>query len=234
MTGIANAFRLGIFIMMKYPEIGKVKSRLAQSIGDEAASNLYRMFIQDTLTNVESLEIPFHMNVYPPRSTERFIQWLGPSYQFFQQQGTNLGDRLHNGFLTMFKKEYQHVLALASDSPDLPKTILEEAVSSLQTHKVVIGPTFDGGYYLIGFSRNLFIPRAFEEISWSTETVFHETLSRIESVTNQVYVLPKWADIDTKSDLQEFYTKYQSQRPITLHTMKYLSSNPELVRILMS
>ena len=234
MENSTNTFRPGIFIMTKYPEVGKVKSRLAQSIGEEAASNLYRTFIQDTLTTVESLDIPFHINVYPPESMESFAQWLGPSNRFFQQQGMNLGERLHNGFLKMFESEYQQVIALASDSPDLPKAILEKAVSSLQTHKVVIGPTSDGGYYLIGFSRNFFIPKAFEEISWSTETVFHETLSRIKSVTNQVYVLPEWADVDTKSDLREFYTKHQLQSSIALHTMKYLSSDPELLRILLT
>ncbi|MHA1951848.1 MAG: TIGR04282 family arsenosugar biosynthesis glycosyltransferase [Candidatus Thorarchaeota archaeon] len=146
----------GIFVMMKYPEVGKVKARLAQSIGEEAATSLYRTFIQDTLSTVQSLDIPFHIAMYPPESQERFAQWFGPSYRFFLQQGTDLGERLQNGFATMFKKEYQQVIALASDCPDLPIEILQTAVSSLQTHKVVIGPASDGGYYLIGFSYDLF------------------------------------------------------------------------------
>ncbi len=229
-----NTLRPGIFVMMKYPEVGGVKARLAQSIGEEAAASLYRAFIQDTLTTVRSLDIPFHIAVYPPESHEQFAQWLGPSYQFFHQQGMNLGKRLQNGFATMFMNEYQQVIALASDSPDLPIEILQTAVSSLQTNKVVIGPATDGGYYLIGFSNDFFIPDAFEEISWSTETVFQETLSRIESVTHQVHVLPQWADIDTKSELKEFYETYQMQPSKTLHAMKYLQSNPELLRILFS
>jgi hypothetical protein len=229
-----NTLRPGIFVMMKYPEVGRVKARLAQSIGEEAAASLYRAFIQDTLTTVQSLDIPFHIAVYPPESHGQFVQWLGPSYQFFHQQGMNLGKRLQNGFATMFMNEYQQVIALASDSPDLPIEILQTAVSSLQTNKVVIGPATDGGYYLIGFSNDFFIPDAFEEISWSTETVFQETLSRIESVTHQVHVLPQWADIDTKSELKEFYETYQVQPSKTLHTMKYLQSNPELLRILFS
>jgi len=234
MESTTNALRPGIFIMMKYPEVGKTKARLAQSIGEEAATNLYRAFIQDTLITVQSLDVSFHIAVYPPESQEKFAQWLGPSYRFFHQQGKNLGKRLQNGFATMFKKEYQQVIALASDSPDLPIEILQTAISSFQTHKVVIGPASDGGYYLIGFSYDLFIPDAFEKISWSTETVFRETLSRIESVTNQVLVLPEWPDIDTKSELQKFYEAHQLQPSKTLHTMKYLRSHPGLLRILFS
>jgi len=99
---------------------------------------------------------------------------------------------------------------------------------------VVIGPASDGGYYLIGFSHDLFISEVFEDISWSTATVFRETLSRIESVTSQVHVLPEWADIDTKSDLQKFYETYQLQPSKILHTMKYLRSHSKLLQILFS
>ena len=234
MEDTLNTVHPGIFIMMKYPEEGKVKLRLAQSIGEESATGLYRAFIQDTLASVCALDIPFHIAVYPPESQGEFTQWLGPSYQFFHQQGTDLGQRLQNGFVTMFKKEYEQVVALASDSPDIPTEILETAVISLQTHKVVIGPSTDGGYYLIGFSRELFIPQAFEEITWSTDSVFKETLSRIESVTHEVHVLPEWADIDTKSDIRKFYETYQSQTSKKLHTMKFLRNHPKLLHTLRS
>lgn len=220
--------------MMKYPEDGKVKARLAQSIGKEAATDLYRAFIQDTLTTVQSLDIPYHIAVYPPESQERFTQWLGPSYQYFHQQGVDIGIRLQNGFATMYTKKYQQVIALASDSPDLPIEILQEAVSSLQTHKVVIGPASDGGYYLIGFSHDFFISEVFEDILWSTATVYRDTLSRIESVTSQVHVLPEWADIDTKSDLQKFYEVNQFQPSKNLHTMNYLRDHPGLLQTLIS
>jgi rSAM/selenodomain-associated transferase 1 len=218
---------------MKYPERGMVKVRLSQSIGEEAATDLYRASIQDTLTTLQSLEIPYHIAVYPPESQDLFTRWLGPSYQFIHQQGKNLGERLKNGFETMFKKKYRAVIALASDSPDLPIEILLEAVSSLQTHKVVIGPATDGGYYLIGFSHDLFIPDVFEDIAWSTATVFRDTLVRIESVTSQVYVLPEWADIDTKSDLRKFYETNQLHPSKTLHTMNYLLSHPRVLQILL-
>jgi len=234
MESTTNTLHPGIFIMMKYPEAGKVKVRLAQSIGEEAATRLYEAFIQDTLATVQTLDIPFHIAVHPPESQEKLARWLGPSHRYFHQEGANLGERLQNGFATMFDKGYQQVVALASDCPDLPFEILQEAVASLQTRKVVIGPAPDGGYYLIGFSRDLFIPSAFRNISWSTDTVLQETLSRIESETKLVHMLPEWQDIDTKSDLQDFYEKYESQPSDTLHALKYLRSNHGLLQILFS
>ena len=234
MAVIDTTFHPGIFIMMKYPEVGKVKSRLAKSIGDEAATSLYRTFVQDTLTTVQSANIPFHIALYPPESQDEFARWLGRSLEYFPQEGTNLGERLQHGFSVMFKKEYRQVIALASDCPDLPSEILQTAASHLQTHKVVIGPAPDGGYYLIGFSSDLFVPDAFVGLSWGTESVFQETLARIELVTNQISILPEWQDIDTENDLRNFFEAYQLQSSNTLHTMKYLRNQPELLQILFS
>jgi rSAM/selenodomain-associated transferase 1 len=230
MTDTTSIPSFGIFIMMKYPKVGRVKARLAQSIGDESATNLYRMFIRDTLTTVQDLDIPFYIAVHPPESQKQFAKWIGPSYQIFQQQGIDIGERLQSGFTTMFERGYKQVIALASDSPDLPIEILREAVSALQSHKAVIGPASDGGYYLIGLSHDHSIPGAFEDISWSTETVFRETLSKIKSVTQRVHILPEWADIDTKSDLQKFYEKHRLQNSCDSHTMNYLCSRPELLQ----
>lgn len=234
MVTCERLLRAGLFIMMKYPEAGKVKKRLAESLGEEAATNLYRAFIQDTLEAVQSLDVPYHIAIHPPESQKQFVQWLGPSHQFIQQKGTNLGERLQNAFITMFKKGYQQVIALASDSPDLPVEILQNAVSSLQTNKAVIGPASDGGYYLIGFSNDFFTTEFFVDIPWSSESVFHDTLLRIESKTNQNHILPEWEDIDTMSDLQEFYEKDRHQTSRELHSMRYLHSHPHLFQKLVS
>ncbi len=234
MSSIANRFRPGVFVLMKYPEKGKVKSRLAKSIGEEAAMNLYRAFIQDTLKTVRSLDIPFYIAVYPPESEELFEQWLGPSHRFFRQKGINLGERLRNGFSTMFEKGYHQVIALASDCPDLPIELLQKAVYTLQSQEIVIGPAPDGGYYLIGFSKDCFHPVVFDKISWGSDTVFQETLKRIESVTSKIHILREWPDIDTKSHLRQFYKTYQLDSSNTLHSMKYLHSHPKLVQILFS
>jgi rSAM/selenodomain-associated transferase 1 len=234
MDNSKKAISPGLFIVMKYPEVGKVKSRLASSIGEKSACNLYRACIQDTLATAKSLDIPFHIAVHPPESQERFVQWLGSSYSYFHQEGMNLGERLHNGFVTMFSKGYDNVIALASDCPDLPSKILKTAFTKLRTHSAVIGPAPDGGYYLIGLSLEDIIPDIFRNMKWSTDTVFQATLSILEAETERVHILPKWRDIDTKSDLRKFYEKHHSQSSKTLYTMKYLQRNPEILRILFS
>ena len=234
MDGTSISPSSGIFVMTKYPEAGKVKSRLAKSIGEEAATGLYRAFIQDTLTTVQTIDVPFHIAMYPPDYQKQFIQWLGTSYKFFPQRGTNLGERLHNGFVRMFENGHDAVIALASDCPDLPVEILRAAVDGLQNNGVVIGPSRDGGYYLIGFSQEHFIPDVFKDITWGTETVFQETRTRIELVTKQIHVLPEWPDIDTKDDLQKFYETNQMQPSMALHAMNYLRSHPGLLHKLFS
>jgi len=223
-----------IFVMTKYPERGKVKLRLAQSIGEEAAASLYHAFIQDTLQTVQALDIPFRIAVHPPESQEKLTQCLGRSYACFPQRGANLGERLHNGFLRMFSEKFQQVIAVASDCPDLPLDILQAAVQSLQSNEVVIGPAPDGGYYLIGFTKDSFIPAVFQDISWSTDKVLDETLERINLDPEQIHILPKWKDIDTKADLQEFYLMYRTHQQDALHSMKYLFDHPELVQMLLS
>jgi rSAM/selenodomain-associated transferase 1 len=234
MEGDSNRLHPGIFIMVKNPELGKVKRRLAQSIGEEAATGLYRMFVRDTLSTVGALDIPYHIAVHPPESQEQIAEWLGTSHRYIHQRGTNLGERLLNGFITPFEMKYRQVIALASDCPDLPIEIIQAAISNLQTHEAVIGPAPDGGYYLIGFTHDNFIPNVFRNISWSTNMVFQETLSRMRSESQHVHVLPEWQDIDTKSDLLDFYKKYQARPSDTLHAMKYLRSHHGLLQILSS
>jgi len=227
----ATEFIPGIFIMMKYPREGSVKSRLAKSIGKNAATALYRAFIRDTLLTVESLEFPFHLAVFPPEALEKSVNWLGASYEFFRQEGVNLGERLHNGFTRMFEEKYEQVIALASDSPGLPPDILYKAVSSLQRQDSVLGPAFDGGYYLIGFSKESYIPEVFEGIAWGTEAVFNKTLSLLKSVSRQVHLLPEMTDIDTVSELRKFYDTCQMQPSKAPHTVSYLRSHPDVLRL---
>ncbi|MHA2426151.1 MAG: TIGR04282 family arsenosugar biosynthesis glycosyltransferase [Candidatus Thorarchaeota archaeon] len=229
-----NTTQSGIFIVMKYPEKGEVKSRLAKSIGEDSATNLYRAFIQDTIDTVESLEFPFHLAISPPDAQEQFTRFLGFGYNFFPQRGANLGERLRNGFHTMFDAGYTQVIALASDCPDLPAHLLKEAFSCFQSHDVVLGPAPDGGYYLIGFSKDTFIPEAFDSLSWSTDTVLQETLARIKPFSERIHLLSEWQDIDTKNDLREFYNTHQLQTSTALRSMTFLRSHPELVKALFS
>ena len=109
-----------------------------------------------------------------------------------------------------------------SDIPDLPESILSEAFRSLDDHDAVLGPARDGGYYLIGFRRDTFVPDVFRGIEWSTDRVFAETRRKLEQATRSVYLLPEWSDVDTPEDLRDLKERNEGTAFAKSRTMKYL------------
>lgn len=191
-----------ILLLVKYPEKGKVKVRLARRIGDDFVVELYRNFVLDSLSTLKRSGISFVICFYPADTLEKFKTWLGAHYEYIPQRGKDLGERLKNGFVDVFSRGFMSAMAIGSDSPDLPEDILEEAQEALEMHDVVIGPSPDGGYYLIGFKLNKFLPEAFDGITWSTEVVFRETIERLKEVGRDVFILPPWNDVDEFDDLK--------------------------------
>jgi 2-phospho-L-lactate guanylyltransferase (CobY/MobA/RfbA family) len=102
----------------------------------------------------------------------------------------------------VFSRGCCDALIVGSDSPDLPSRFYDEALAALRDHDVVVGPAYDGGYYLIGFRRETFLPDAFAGISWSTPEVFTRTLVILRNCGRRVHLLPPWWDVDTIEDLR--------------------------------
>lgn len=219
-----------IFLLVKYPEKGKVKVRLAKQVGDEVVVQLYKNFVLDTLSTLDSSGISFILCFYPKVALMKFERWLGSRYEYIPQRGMNLGERLRNGFMDVFSTGFSRVIALASDSPDLPEKILLEACAALQTHDAVIGPSLDGGYYLIGFQQNTFFSDTFKGIRWSTKSVFNGTIDKLRKGKRSIHILPCWADIDTCEDLKNVAEK--SKNPnfhSSSKTMKYLLHHTNII-----
>ena len=118
---------------------------------------------------------------------------------------------------------------MASDCPDLPEEILLEANSALENHDAVIGPSTDGGYYLIGFQRTTFSSKAFEGIAWSTASVFKETIEKLKHERRTIQVLPEWSDVDTFEDLKALATRSGNSIFGSSSTMKYLNDHQEIL-----
>jgi rSAM/selenodomain-associated transferase 1 len=116
--------------------------------------------------------------------------------------GENLGERMKNGFLEAFSMNFKRVVLIGSDIPDLPLEFIEEAFTSLLEKDAVIGPSTDGGYYLIGFKDKSFSPRVFEGIPWSTKRVFEETMNVSKQEELLVHTLQPLTEIDTIEDLR--------------------------------
>jgi uncharacterized protein len=194
-------------MFVKMPERGMVKSRLAVSVGKDAALGLYKCFVSDIIGTLTGGGYPLAIFFHPPESRERVVQWLGDEHTLFPQAGDDLGERMKNAFKTVFSQGLRSALLVGSDSPDLSSQIIDEALISLKDHDVVLGPSCDGGYYLIGFRADTFLPEVFDGIIWSTPEVFKETLDALKKANSRLHILPKWRDIDTLDDLKALYLK---------------------------
>lgn len=196
-----------LLFFIKSPEKGRVKTRLASAVGDEMAVRLYRRFLLETLFTLNRGTFLFYLCFYPENSLSDLKGWLGDDYLYMPQKGEDLAERMKNGFIDAFAMNFKRVVLIGSDIPDLPLEFIEEAFTSLQEKDIVIGPSLDGGYYLIGFKDKNFSLRVFEGIPWSTKRVFEETMKILKQEGLTVHTLQHWRDIDTIDDLKNLPRK---------------------------
>lgn len=179
-------------------------------VGDDMALNLYRGFLLTMLSTLQEGKFPFYLCFYPENSLNDLKEWLGGNYRYLSQRGKDLGERMRNGFAQAFAKGFKRVVLIGSDIPDLPLAFIEEAFTSLEEKDAVIGPAYDGGYYLIGFKNGTFVPQVLEGIPWGTESVFEDTMKILKQKKKKVHILQRWRDIDTIEDLRDFIAKKPS------------------------
>ena len=211
-----------VLFFVKYPVQGTVKTRLAAELGDEVVVELYKNFVLDTLSTIRGLNVPFRICFHPESTRDKMKGWLGEQYTDIAQDGSSLGQRMKNALAQTFKDNFSRAILVGSDSPDLPAVFLMQALQSLESHHAVIGPSSDGGYYLIGFSKAHFLPDAFDGISWSTENVFQQTLDVLEGHSRNVHILPQWFDVDTLVDLNELIVRNRNTIFNKSMTLAYL------------
>ncbi|MCP5108683.1 MAG: glycosyltransferase [bacterium] len=197
----------GLVLFLRYPQIGQVKTRLAKDLGAELTLRLYECFIRDMTAKLEMLPYGLHLFVTPAGKMNDMADWLGKEFPFHAQEGADLGARMKNAFEKMFRLGFDRCVLTGSDFPDLPVTVFHDAFAKLEKAEAVIGPTADGGYYLIGFQRDHFRPAVFNGIRWGTETVFRETMTVLEQENVQTETLRRWWDVDDINDLKDFYRR---------------------------
>jgi len=168
---------------------------------------------------------PLTIFFYPPQSEQKIAGWLGKEHTFLPQNGDDLGERMKNAFRTVFSQGVASAILIGTDIPDLPARIIDEALTSLTDHDAVVGPAYDGGYYLIGFRADTFLPQAFDGISWSTPDVFAQTLRTLETAGSRVHVLQRWRDIDTFEDIEALFRDSQSTPFMGSATIRYMRHN---------
>jgi rSAM/selenodomain-associated transferase 1 len=193
-----------LIVFVKSPEAQSVKSRLGSVIGELKARQLYRHFVEDLLDNLDRGDYCLKIFFYPPDRLQTVTGWLGHDRSYEPQTGCDLGERMKNAFEKCFSEGFDRSILIGSDSPDLPREIIEEGFAALASVDAVIGPARDGGYYLIGFRATTFLRDTFSGIPWSTEGVLTSTLAILDEKGLKVTVLPTWRDIDTYEDLKAF------------------------------
>ncbi len=209
---LLNASRIkgkcALGLMAKVPSAGAVKTRLTPPLTPEEAATLSMCFLRDMTSNLAGLREDGMEGIvlYTPVGAEKILHDLLPnSFRLVPQRGETLGERLVNAAAELLDDEFDSVCLINSDSPTLPSKIFKTATTLLaqEGDRVVLGPSEDGGYYLVGLKR----PHRslFERIAWSTADVLAHTIDRAAEMDLPVDLLPAWYDVDDEAALRLLY-----------------------------
>lgn len=188
-----------LIVFAKEPENGQIKTRLEGYLSKEQCKLLYEAFLMDTMNIAMDVKCDKRILAYTSTGDPIFIKDNFSNFELFEQLGQDLGERMFNAFSYAFASRAEKVVIIGSDSPTLPSKLIDEAFNKLDENDIVIGPTKDGGYYLIGFT-SLF-NGVFDNIEWSTSKVFEETLENIKKIGKSCFILKEWYDVDNHDDL---------------------------------
>jgi len=187
-----------LIIFTRNPELGKCKTRLAKTIGDQSALDVYKYLLVHTATVSKGVDADRF--VFYSEAIQTNDIWYNKNFNKKLQRGSDLGERMQNAFQELFDLGYKNVIIIGSDLLDLNANTISEAFQLLENNDVVIGPATDGGYYLLGLKtihKNIF-----KNKNWGTETVRNDTLSDLKNST--VAMLKELNDIDTFENMKHY------------------------------
>jgi len=191
-----------LIVFAKEPQKGKVKTRLSRHLSQEGCLKLYKELLADTLGRARKIKCSHKVLAYDSASKKPvYLKKIAADFQFYKQEGGDLGERMFNAFKA-YAAPGACVVIIGSDSPNLPLTYINRAFLELSKRDLVLGPAYDGGYYLIGLKEPC--RKIFKGVKWSCCSVFKETLKRIRELKKTTAILPPWYDIDTPQDLKYF------------------------------
>lgn len=196
-----------LLVFMKYPEEGKVKTRLARHLGIGSAAVLYKRMVMHLMKKLDDAgpKGPFSARIVfsPPERESDMRNWLGSGRIYMPQRGEDLGARMGNAFRDVFARGCKKAVIIGCDIPGLNPELIIKAFNVLAGTGAVIGPSMDGGYYLIGFQRVKFVPQIFDGIPWGGKEVFKKTIDKFPP-DYKIFILPQLRDLDTIEDLMAF------------------------------
>jgi rSAM/selenodomain-associated transferase 1 len=188
-----------LILFVKNKELGKVKTRLAKTIGNEKALFIYKALLQHTCRvagGVDALRKVYYSNFVDSND-----EFEGDLFEKRIQVEADLGIKMYEAFKESFGEQAEKVILIGSDCYEIDSTIIENAFKSLDDNDFVLGPANDGGYYLVGMKK--LSKSIFENMVWSTENVLLDTIIEIKSQNKSFFLLPTLTDVDEEKDLGE-------------------------------
>ncbi len=216
-----NKSENALIIFVKYPEKGKVKTRLAKKTGEAKATGIYSIvakYIIDKFSGPDFYKTYIYYS--PPQREKELKDWLlNPEVQYFPQKGNSLGERVSDALQNTIKKGAKNIVIIGTDCIDITVKDIQTTFEKLSrnTSQIVIGPARDGGYYLIGL--NAFRKELFEDIDWSTEKVLPQTIEKIKKSKLNYNLMHTLNDIDEIEDID-----FDSLNKIDLEVAKRINS----------
>lgn len=210
-----------VLMFTKYPVPGRVKTRLAKSIGPEHAAGLQTAFIRDELDMLGTLDASVTLCCDPLAPLSEYGALFGLDHSYTVQQGADLGERMLHALHAALDEHAEHVVLIGSDLPDLPATHMRQAFAALETAPLCLGPAPDGGFYLLGLRQPL--PHGiFEAVPWGSAEVLTRTLANCEARGLRPQLLAPWPDVDTLPDLLDYASR---NRHGLTHSMNYIRAH---------
>ena len=205
---MVNKNSCAVIVFARYPERGKVKTRLAKEIGEESALEFYTSCAENTFSEckkIKSENILLYLFYSGVKDKTLIAKWAGFDFVCLPQAGSDLGERMSNAFSEVFSNGIKKAVIIGTDIPDIDAKLINRACEVLNYADVIIGPSDDGGYYLLGMKKKYDF--LFENINWSTKSVFSETQFRIIKNNLNYFILSELVDIDTKDDFLKWSVK---------------------------
>jgi hypothetical protein len=199
-----------VIIFARLPQKGKVKTRIAKTLGEKFAVDFYKACAENTFNEcrkIASNNLDIYI-FYADKNDKKLMKnWAGSEFRLFPQSGEDLGKRMLNAFKQVFAEGVRRAILIGTDIPGISSKVISDSLISLCKSDVVIGPAKDGGYYLIGM--NKLYGFLFEKIEWGSGKVFSDTLNRISLHNIERQIVAELYDIDTEEDLKNWMSEGQ-------------------------
>ena len=212
-----------LVLFAKEPKKNNVKTRLQPCLQTGSSEGIYKAFFRDVVEIARQIECENKIIAYESENNNpEFISKIAPDFKIIKQTGKDLGERMYQIFWWILHHKAHHVIIIGTDIPTLPPENLQMAFKQLSHHDIVLGPSLDGGYYLIGLKKPH--REIFTNIGWGSNQVLNQTVSKINKMHLKAAFIPRWYDVDDQDDLNRLMKelKGKQDKSIARWTRKYL------------